>query len=131
MHFSDQIYPKREEKPKTLGGIFCWYIEKTIHNYKHLLLRNKSFTDIIFILTYLTEQAIFIYFMFTEKYSAKTLTSFFVLFLLTTMAIEKVLMELRYTTLKEFTNKLVNNNLNLTNKTIKLTKILGLKKLKK
>lgn len=64
-------------------------------------LRNKSSIDILFILIYLIEQSSFIYFMYIEKYSMKSLATMFILVLMSTMAIERVLMELRYTTLNK------------------------------
>ena len=57
--------------------------------------------DIIYILIYLFEQAGFLYLLYIEMFNFKTTASLFVLILLSTMAIEKVLMELRYTTLNK------------------------------
>lgn len=98
---NNNIYPKIFEKPQTISGKLIWFIEKSAHNLKHFVLRNKFFMDIVFILIYLTEQAGFLYLLYIERFNFKTTASLFVLILLSTMAIEKVLMELRYTALNK------------------------------
>ncbi len=126
MNFIDKLYPKRKEIPKTCSGKVCWFFEKSAHNAKHFILRNKTHIDIIFILIYLVEQALLIYFTYTEKYSFKAISSLFILTLLSTMAVERALMELRYTALNEIINRLTNKNLELENKVKKF--IINLKK---
>mgnify|MGYP001575609743 CR=1 FL=1 len=101
MNSSNDLYPKLSENPKTTSGKIIWFVEKSAHNLKHFILRNKFFMDIIFILIYLFEQAGFLYLLYIEMFNFKTTASLFVLILLSTMAIEKVLMELRYTTLNK------------------------------
>ena len=104
MDLHDDIYPRRKESPKTISGKLWWLLKKYAHNTKIFILRNKSSIDILFIVIYLIEQALFVYFMFTAKYSVKSLATIFILVLMSTMAIERVLMELRYTTLNKQIN---------------------------
>ena len=101
MSYSNNLYPKRFENPKTISGKFIWIMEKSAHNIKHFILRNKFFMEIVFVLIYLVEQAGFLYLLYIEKFNFKTTASLFILILLSTMAIEKVLMELRYTALNK------------------------------
>lgn len=78
-----------------------WKIKKCFHNLKHFSLRNKYSVELLFILLYLLEQAGFIYAIYSTEDPLKV-TTYFVLILLSTMAIEKMLMELRFSTLKEY-----------------------------
>lgn len=101
MNVGDVLYPKRKESPKRFCGKLLWALEKCSHNFKHFSLRNKYSIEILFILLYFIEQAIFIYMIYSAKDPLK-ITTYFVLILLSTMAIEKMLMELRFSTLKEY-----------------------------
>lgn len=101
MNIGDILYPKRKETPKSWCGKLLWKLEKCSHNLKHFSLRNKYSVELLFIFLYLMEQAIFVYAIYSSKDSLKT-TTYFVLILLSTMAIEKIIMELRYSTLKEY-----------------------------
>ena len=101
MNVGDILYPKRKETPKSWNGRLIWKIEKCSHNLKHFSLRNKYSVEILFTSLYLVEQAIFVYKLHSSIDPLKT-TTYFVLILLSTMAIEKIIMELHYSTLKEY-----------------------------
>lgn len=135
MNLSDESYFKRKENPRTVSGKFLWFIEKSAHNCKCFILRNKTCMDISFILIYLIEQAIFLYLIFKKGYAIQILSSIFILILLTTMAIERSLMELRYTSLNKEISTLTNQNVEFRNMITRTKKVIestmiNLKKLK-
>ena len=123
MNDFNELYQKRKENPKTINGKILWIIEKSAHNFKCFILRNKTCIDILFILVYLIEQAVFLY-LIIEGISVKTISTIFILILLTTMAIERALMELRYTSLNKEISILTNQNIEFRNKIIRTKKVI-------
>jgi len=124
MDIIGELYPKRKENPKTISGNLLWFTEKSAHNCKHFILRNKTFIDVLFISIYLIEQSIFLYFVLESIYSVRTLSTIFILTLLTTMAIERSLMELRYTSLNKEVSILTNQAKEFRNKISKIKEII-------
>jgi hypothetical protein len=100
MEMSYEIHPKRKENPKTSSGKLLWVLEKSMHNLRHFILRNKTIVDYGFITIYLLEQLGFLYLILSPRiiYDERTITAIFIAILLSTMAFEKVLLELRLST---------------------------------
>ncbi|MAF50718.1 MAG: hypothetical protein CMH64_01375 [Nanoarchaeota archaeon] len=125
MELSDEIYPKRKEDPRTKCGKIWWNIERCAHNSKHFILRNKTVLDLFFIIIYLVEQLGFLYVILVFDYNSRSIAAIFIIILLSTMAVEKILMELRFVTLNKGFDMLLQKNLALKSK-VKESVSLGL-----
>ena len=115
MDVLDTIYPKRKENPKIIFGRLLWWFERSAHNCKYFILRNKTVIDILFIATYLIEQLVFLYIIFSSRfnYNPRTIAAIFIIVLLSTMALEKSLMELRLLAMSKGVAKISQENLNM------------------